>query len=175
MRTTLLLTALSLSAAPAAAEVFVDLGANRSEIRSIFADRPGSVDTVERGLHLGLGVRRDFGERHTLGAKLEWNDLGPASLLAVRAVDYRWRVGRRFAVGGFIGAARLDLATPAFGYYLGVGVRFKDLMPNWDLSLDLHYADKAARDNLLPSDPQVGSPDNFHDVDGASLYLSYRF
>lgn len=166
---------LLLAAGPAGAQVFVDIGAQRSEIRSIIAGRPGSADTTEQGVHLGVGFRREFGDRHTLAAKLEWNDLGPVSMLAVRAVDYRRRFGSRFSVGGFIGAARLDLATPALGYYFGMGLRIEDLMPGWDLTLDLHYADKAARDNLLPSDPQAGTDDNFHDVDGASLYLSYRF
>ena len=73
------------------------------------------------------------------------------------------------------GAARLDLATPAYGYYFGGGVQFKDLRPHWDLSVDLRYGDKIARDNLLSTDPQGGSPDNFYDLVGFSVYLSRRF
>ena len=56
----------------------------------------------------------------------------------------------------FFGAARLDLATPAYGYYLGTGVQVKELWPSWSLAIDLRYGDKIARDNVLPTDPQGG-------------------
>jgi hypothetical protein len=48
-------------------------------------------------------------------------------------------------------------------------------LPNWDLGIELRLGDKIARDNLLPSDPQGGRPDNFYDLSGISLYLSRRF
>ena len=76
----------------------------------------------------------------------------------------------------FAGAARLDLDTPAHGWYLGGGVELKDLWPRWSLALDLRIGDKLARDNVLPSDPQGGDrPDSFYDLRGFSLYLSRRF
>jgi hypothetical protein len=114
-------------------------------------------------------------ERGDIGVRLELDVLDSDLLLAVRALDYRYNLSDRFAIGAFIGAARLDLATPAYGYYLGGGVQFKEIMPRWDLSLDLRFADKIARDNILPSDPQGGRPDNFYDVSGIGLYLGYRF
>ena len=93
----------------------------------------------------------------------------------VRALDYRFHASERLAVGAFFGAARLDLATPAYGYYLGGGVHFKELIARWDLGLELRFGDKVARDNVLPSDPQGGRPDNFYDLSGISVYLSRRF
>ena len=43
-------------------------------------------------------------------------------------------------------------------------------------SLDFRYADKIARDKLLPSDPAfVKRPDSFYDLTGATLSLSYRW
>ncbi len=75
----------------------------------------------------------------------------------------------------FAGAARLDLDTPAYGYYLGGGVQIKELWPRWSLGLDLRFGDKLARDNLLPSDPQGGRPDNFYDLSGLTIYLSRGF
>ena len=73
----------------------------------------------------------------------------------------------------FAGAARLDLDTPAYGYYLGGGLQIKDLWPQWDLSFDLRLGDKLARDNFQ-SDPQA-RPDDFYDFSGLSVYLSRRF
>ena len=70
----------------------------------------------------------------------------------------------------FAGAARLDLATPAFGYYLGGGVQFKELWPSWTLAVDVRLGDKIARDSLLPSDPPATSEgrDDFSMTCGAS-------
>lgn len=173
----LLAVAAAVAPAPAAAELFVDFGAQTSRVEAMIATVEGAQETTATGLHLGVGASRRFGaaERHEIGVRLEVDDLDSDMLLAVRALDYQRHVGERFAVGGFVGAARLDLAMPAYGYYLGAGVRLKELMPGWDLGLDLRYGDKVARDNLLPGDPQGGSPDNFYDITGASLYLRYRF
>ena len=97
-------------------------------------------------------------------------------LLAVRALDYRYRFDNPLALSFFVGAARYDLATPAYGYYLGGGMQWRNILPRTDLSLDLRYADKVARDKLLPDDPGTDPrPDSFYDVTGATLSLSYRF
>lgn len=159
----------------AAADISVDVGAQVSRIEARIANMEDTTETTESGGHIGFGASRRIGERNEFGARIEFDNLGSDLLIAVRAIDYRRHVSERFAFGGFLGAARLDLATPAYGYYFGAGVQFKDLMPNWDLNIDLRYGDKVARDNLLPTDPQGGRPDNFYDILGASLYLSRRF
>ena len=156
-------------------ELFLEAGAQSSRIKARIANTEGTVDTTETGAHLGVGVFRTVGDRNELGVRLEVDNLGSDLLLAVRAVDWRYRVSERLSVGAFLGAARLDLATPAYGYYFGGGIQFRDVMPRWDLGLDLRYGDKIARDNLLPTDPQGGSPDNFYDLLGVSVYLSRRF
>ena len=173
MRTVII--AVSLMAAPASAEVFIDIGASVSEIDSKIANRSGTVSRTEAGAHLGLGARRSIGERSDLGVRVEVDTLGSDLLLAFRALDYRYHISNRFALSAFLGAARLDLATPAYGYYLGGGGQWKDVISGWDLSLDLRIGDKVARDNVLPTDPQGGSPDNFHDIYGVTVYMSYRF
>lgn len=167
--------ALWLLTLPASAEVFIDIGFNASRIASDIANVEGKTRTSASGLHLGLGARRHVTERSDLSFRIELDDVDSDLLLAVRALDYRFSFSEAWAVVMFVGAARLDLATPAYGYYLGAGVQRKRILDNWDLTLDLRYGDKLARDNLLPSDPQGGSPDNFHSVTGLSLYLSYRF
>ncbi len=71
------------------------------------------------------------------------------------------------------------MATPAYGYYLGAGVQWRNILPKLDLGLDWRYADKVARDKLLPTDadparPSV-RPDVFYDITSFSLSASYRF
>jgi hypothetical protein len=164
-----------LAAGPANAEIFFDVGANASRIEAKIANIDDTVDTSSGGLHVGIGARRKIGTSGDIGVRLELDSVDSDLFLAVRALDYRRHVSERLAVGFFLGAARLDLATPAYGYYLGAGVTFKEVLPRWDLGLDLRFGDEVARDNLLPTDPQGGSPDNFHDVTSLGLYLSYRF
>jgi hypothetical protein len=89
------------------------------------------------------------------------------------------------AISAFLGAARYDLATPAYGYYLGAGLQWRDILPGFDLGLDWRYADKVARDRFdpeeIPSDADTAPdetdtrPDSFYDISSYSLSLSYRF
>ncbi len=173
MRAALLV--LCLITRPVGAEAFFDIGVGSSRIESRNTDVSARPDRTETGLHLGVGASRRVGERGELSVRLELDDLGSDLLLAVRALDYRRHISERLAFNVFIGAARLDLETPAYGYYYGGGIQFKELVPNWDLSIDLRIADEVARDNLLPSDPQGGNPDNFRDIFGVSVYLTRRF
>ena len=94
-------------------------------------------------------MRRELRGGGNIGVRLELDDVDSNLLIAVRALDYRYSISDRLAVGAFLGAARLDLATPAHGYYLGGGVQLKELVRGWDLSIDLRLGDKLARDNLL--------------------------
>ena len=168
------LFALCLIAPRAGAEAFFDIGVSSSRIEARIANVAAPIETTETGLHLGIGASRRVGERGELSVRLELDDLGSDLLLAVRALDYRRHISERLAFNVFVGAARLDLATSAFGYYFGTGIQFKELVPSWDLSVDLRFGDEVARDNVLPSDPQ-GRDDNFRDIVGISVYLSRRF
>jgi len=163
----------TLATAQASAEVFVDVGVNASSVEADIVTLPHTT-TSSAGLHLGAGVRREL-ENGSIGVRLELEDIDGDLLLAVRALDYRRHLSDRWSWTAFAGAARLDLATPAYGFYLGAGVERKELWPRWNLGIDLHYGDKLARDNLLPSDPQGSGPDNFYDVTGLAVYLTRRF
>jgi len=166
--------ALCLLAMPVHSETFIDAGISATEVTSRFAGGAETVDRSESGAHLGVGFRREL-QRGDVGVRLELDNVGSDLLLAVRALDYRRHLSERLALMGFIGAARFDLATPAYGFYLGGGVQFKSLLRDWDLGIDLRFAERVARDNLLPSDPQGPSPDNFHDVATLSVYFSRGF
>jgi hypothetical protein len=171
--TTLLAAAFILASAGASAEVFVDVGVSSTQVEADIAitSTPSTVTSTQSGVHVGAGVRRAL-QRGSIGARIELDD--GDWLLAVRAFDWERHLTERIAVGAFLGAARLDLATPAYGYYLGGGVRLREVLAGWDLGIDLRLGDKIARDNVLPTDPQ-GRPDNFYDLTGISVYLSRRF
>jgi hypothetical protein len=160
-------------------DLFIDAGLSAGQVRvdlaGVGTERPRTDTKIAP--HVGFGARRAVGNRHDLGVRIEADEADGTSLIAVRALDYRYRMGQHLAFTGFIGAARYDLATPAFGYYLGLGTQWRDILPRTDLSLDLRWAEKVARDKLLPSDPDpsVGRPDVFYDIYSAAVYLSYRW
>ena len=174
--TVFLLASLLLAAgAPAfaRAEVLVDFGMNWTQVRADIANAPSVTQTDSSGYHIGAGVRRAL-KHGSIGVRLELEDVDSNGLIAVRALDYKHAFSERLSIGGFLGAARLDLATPAYGYWLGGALEY-DFSPKWALSFDLRIGDKLARDNLLPTDPQGGRPDNFYDLRGVGVYLSRRF
>lgn len=124
--------------------------------------------------HLGLGVRRAVTENGDLGVRAELDDFHGA-MVALRLIDYRYRFERHFALGGFLGFARYSGPTPAQGYYYGIGMQWRDLLPHWDLSLDARFLDHVQRNKLLPSDPQNGDPVEWYEMQAPSLYFSRRF
>jgi hypothetical protein len=166
---------LAASALGANAEPFIDIGVSSTRVEADIATLTGKVTSTDGSLHFGAGVRRELKKGGDIGVRLELDNVDSNLLIAVRALDYRHSLSDHLGLGAFIGAARLDLATPAYGYYLGGGVQLKELVRGWDLSIDLRLGDKIARDNLLPADPQGGRSDNFYDLTGVSVYLSRRF
>jgi hypothetical protein len=158
------------------AELFVDLGVGISDIEiDLDDDIPIENRDGEVGGHFAIGARRAVSAHQDLGVRVEYDDVDGAALLGVRAVDYRYRFDNPFALTGFIGAARYDLATPAYGIYGGVGAQWRNLFPRTDLSLDVKYAYKVARDDLVDGDPFGNRPDSFYDILTAALYLSVKF
>jgi len=156
------------------AELFVEAGPAFNRVR-IDLDETTSPRVSNTGAHVAVGARRAVSERSDLGARLEADDVDGHTLLSVRAIDYRYRFRGPIALSVFVGASRYDLATPAMGLYYGGGLQWRDVLPSWDVGLDLRTAKKVARDHLLPSDPQSVRPDSFYTVNSLSLYLTKRF
>lgn len=158
-------------------EVFVDAGISTLRLKYNPSDKGVTPSTAisSTGAHMGIGVRRLMGEHSDLGARIEVDQVDGEMLLAVRAVDYRYRAGRHLAFGAFAGAARYDGPTAAYGYYGGVSAQWRDVLPRLDLTLDMRVTDKMARDVLLADDPDSAWGDMVYELYGASLYLSYRF
>ncbi|HEU4429811.1 MAG TPA: hypothetical protein VFT98_13700, partial [Myxococcota bacterium] len=162
---------------PAGAEVFVDAGASAGRAWiDLDPTVPKTSTSFEASPHFAIGVRRAVSQRQDLGMRLELDVVDGDVLLGARALDYRLRLGSHFALSAFLGAARYDLATPAYGLYGGLGTQWRNVRPGWDLGLDAKYALEVARDHLVASDPPGATrPDSFHDLLVLSAYLSRSF
>lgn len=160
-------------------ELFLDAGAQYSSAREIvwLATHRSENTDYEVNYHFGMGARRPVGSRHDLGVRLELDEVADRTLVSVRALDYRFRLNRKLAVGAFFGVGRYDLTLDAHGYYMGGGVQYRDLLPGWDIGLDYRYYDKLDRDKGLPSDPESnpGLPRRYVDIHGISFYVSKRW
>lgn len=159
-----------------ATEIFVLGGINAHRVRIDLADAvPRRTTSPAASPHLAIGARRAASDRLDVGARLEFDDIDGRLLISARALDLRYRTQGPLAFGAFAGAARYDLATPAYGLYGGAGVAWRDIARGWDLGLEVRYAMKVARDLLLASDPDDERPDAFYDIASATLSLSRRF
>jgi Capsule assembly protein Wzi len=159
------------------AERFVDAGMNINRVRTdLQKGIPITTSNLGVGPHIGLGARRAVSANGDLGVRVEFDQVDGHSLIGVRALDYRYRLSDKFALGLFAGATRYDVATPAYAIYFGFGGLWRNILPNWDLGIDLRHAQNAARDHILASDPQKGGrPDSFYKIETGLLYLSRRF
>ena len=166
------------------AEWFVDAGVSASQVRTdpgpdpITNINPITTSAVGFGPHFGLGARREVSANNDLGVRLELDRVEGHSLIGVRAIDYRHRLGDAFALSLFAGVDRYDLATPAYSLYGGVGAQWRNFLPglrNWDLGLDLRYGQNIARDKVLPTDVSANRPDTFYKIASGVLYISRRF
>ena len=161
-------------------ERFVDLGVSGGRLGLNLGGFGAAAEAVptqyqhELSPHLGVGVRRAVTRYGDLGVRAEFDNFHGA-MIALRALDYRYRLDRHLAVGGFFGFARYSGPTPAQGYYVGAGLTWRNILPKWDLSLDGRYFDHVQRNKLLATDPKNGDSVEWYTMQAASLYLSRRF
>jgi len=163
------------TAAPGA-ELFVDAGLNVNQVRTdVQKGYPITKSAVQVGPHAGLGARRAVSDTNDLGVRIELDEVDGHTLFGFRALDYRHRFGDSFAAGLFAGVARYAVATPAYSIYYGLGAQWRDVLPRWDLGVDLRHAQNVARDHVLASDTQGARAETFYKIDTALLYVSRRF
>lgn len=157
-------------------EIFVAAGYNIYRVRTDLTDEPlRTTGPREGGYHFELGARRAVSDHNDLGSRLEFDNIDGHSLIGVRLVDYRYRFWGPLAADAYFGAARFALATPAYGYFYGLGLEWRNVLPHLDVGVDFRYDDSIARDHLLASDPHVNRPDSFYDIWGGIFKLSYHF
>jgi hypothetical protein len=157
-------------------EIFVDAGVNVYQVTvDLENSNNKTTDPRKEGYHFAVGARRAVSEHNDLGTRVELDDIEGHSLVGVRLIDYRYRFNGPIALDAFLGAARYALGTPAYGFYYGVGAQWRNVLPGWDVGVDLRYDDTIARDHLLPTDIQGPRPDSFYYVLGAVFSVSYHF
>jgi Capsule assembly protein Wzi len=157
-------------------EIFVDAGVNFYQVTADLENsNDKTTDPTKEGYHFAVGARRAVSDHNDLGTRVEVDDVEGHSLIGIRLIDYRYRFKGPIALDAFLGAARYALGTPAYGFYYGVGAQWRNVLPGWDVGVDLRYDDTLARDHLLPSDPQGPRPDSFYYVLGAVFSVSYHF
>jgi hypothetical protein len=130
------------------------------------------------GPYFALGARRRVSAHQDLGVALEADDIGGRSLFSVRMLDYRFRFDGPLAVNAFIGASRYPVGTPAYGFYAGAGLQWRNVLPGWDVGLDYRTVLDAERERDLATDPQplaTAKPDALYSVSTWTLYLSRKF
>jgi hypothetical protein len=160
---------LPFSSAMAESFVAVEIGAAYSDVESSGAGPDDGVDGTDTGYHFGVGAYRNQDEsRWVYGVKLEAEDVQGNMLLGLRAIDVGFLITPRITLKGFLGAARYDLATAAYGWRVGLGASYQ-LAEHWVLAADIVYNDKLARDS------GGGNVSVFYDIIQAVGYLQYRF
>jgi hypothetical protein len=161
---------------PLGTEIFVDAGANANKVR---IDReqglPIEITQLNVGPHFALGARRAVTDSNDLGARVELDQIDDHLLIGLRTLDYRHRFDGPFALNIFGGVARYNVETPATSLYAGVGGQWRNVIPSWDLNLDLRYAQNVQRDHVLATDVQGPRPDTFYKIESATLYISRHF
>ena len=130
------------------------------------------------GPYFALGARRQVSTHQDLGVALEGDEVSGRTLLSVRMLDYRYRTDLPLAFDAFFGASRYPAGTPAYGFYAGAGLQWRNVLPGWDVGLDYRTVIDAERQRDLPTDPQplsTAKPDALYSVDSLTLYLSRKF
>jgi len=164
---------------PSGNELYVQVGANDYRVQDSPITDVRLYSPWTLGPHFALGVWRRASAHQDLGVSLdidEIDDDGHRALLGLHMLDYRYRINRHLAWHVFAGPARYSLATPAYGFYLGGGPQWRDVLPGWDLGFEYHRVINAQRLRDLPSDPQGGDrPDSFHNIYSWGLYVTRKF
>lgn len=158
-------------------DILIDIGANYSKLESDVRETDGTFQYpggVKNGnLHFGIGALHSVSEHNDLGARIEWDRIEGYNLYSFRMIDYRYRIGAHFALNGFFGMGRYETETPAYGYYIGAGSAWLNIMPKWDLYIDMRWHQQMSRTKVIASETPY--PRVFYRAQSTTAYLSYRF
>ena len=158
-----------------------DVGASLLKLKVIddFSAPPPEYGDTELSPLMGLALLKRTGERSIIGTKVEFQRINGALLTAFRAIDYRYILNSQWQLGAFIGAAKYDFRSPAYGYTAGFGGFYRPPhWKKWSIGMEVQFMDKLARDKIHPDDkpstPATG-PDTFTNMAGVSLTFSRYF
>lgn len=157
--------------------IFFDIGTAESSSKIIDGISNSPItNRTKYAPHAGIGIRRQVSNRNDAGMRLEFDRINDFQLLSLRLLDWRYRPYKDVGFSTFIGGARYDWQLPAYGYFGGVGIQWRNILPNTDINFDFKTYNKIARDKLLSTDPDPNPlPDIFIDINSTTAYLSYHF
>jgi len=158
--------------------ILVDVGVSYNRVTKILTvDTVNVVTPFKTTYHLGIGGRRPVSEHGDLGVRVEFDQADQHGLIGLRALDYRYRLARHFALGGFFGVARYSIGLPSYGWYMGATAQYVGIIKHWDLNVDYYQYQKMGRDKTLPDDPPSSFDRTrvFYETTGARLSLSHGF
>ena len=161
--------------APLGTELFVDAGAEVYRVREDAQKGLPVITSNGVGPHGAIGARRAVSDNNDLGVRVEFDRVDGHALMGVRALDYRYRFGDTFAMGAFLGVDRYAVATPAYSLYGGIGAQWRNVLPQWDIGIDVRHAQNIARTHVLASDPPGVRPDTFYKIESLVTYISRHF
>jgi hypothetical protein len=90
-------------------------GAEKNDLTEL---TPRTTGPEMHAADFALGARRLVSDHSDLGARVDFDEFDGHGLIGVRLIDYRYRFTGPLAMSASLGAARYDLATPAFGFLL---------------------------------------------------------
>ncbi|NVK23385.1 MAG: hypothetical protein HWE10_00520 [Gammaproteobacteria bacterium] len=158
-------------------DVRLDVGLSYHAVRyyeNILESIP-PYNTAEVGQYIGIAVNQALSEKHRMGSRIDAQYLDGNLLNSFRALDYYYQAFDEITYNGFIGAARYDFRTPAYGYTAGVGLYYRPRdWQSFGASIEIQYMDKLARDKLHPDDPDY-EWDSFIDIRAITFGINYYF
>lgn len=161
---------------PEGDELYVQAGVNLYRLEDSPLSTVLTYSPWTAGPHFAAGAWRRVSEHQDLGVAVDADDIERRALIGVRPLDYRYRFGPSLALHAFAGVARYSAGTPAYGFYLGGGPQWRNVLPGWDLGIDYRRVVDAERIRDLPSDPQGGTRDDaFYNVSTWGLYVTRKF
>ena len=153
-------------------KLFVDAGMNVNQVRTISAEPIIPITTSNLGVRSafrrgraprGLREQRSGRTRRSGSSRRPFADRRARPRLSIsihRALCARSVRRRRPLQRGDAGV---------FASTSELGALWRNVLPKWDLGIDLRYAQNVARDHILASDPQGPRPDSFYKIETGTV------
>ncbi|MBU2916944.1 hypothetical protein KO505_03075 [Psychrosphaera sp. F3M07] len=136
-------------------------------------------ESAKLGQYLAIAVHKPISDTSSIGTRLDIQNFNDHVLLSVRAIDYQYSLSKSFTTNIFLGAARYQFRTPAYGYSAGIGMLYQpNEWGNWGLQTEFQYFDMLARDKLTAEDPtgaEYNGLDSFTYFQAISIGVNYYF
>jgi opacity protein-like surface antigen len=157
----------------------LDLGVDRyiSRVNEVITEELPDYSSVKTSQYVGIAIQKKVSLLSSIGSRIDIQKFNDHTLLSVRAIDYQLTLSESFKANIYLGAARYQFRTPAYGYTGGIGLLYHpSSWRNWGLQLEARYFDALARDKLTDEDPVKSiTNDSFYTFQSLSFGVNYYF